>query len=188
MCPPLKRIKAVGSDGEDSLINAIQLAFPDSTHLRCFIHVRDDLLPKLTGLCFSASAKQEVIRDIFGWKVHSTYYQGLLDSQSSAEFYEKLGALKPKWDRLEKNKSVPEFHDWVVKYQAVMMVNSMIAPVCESAGLCSSPEQYTQNHVESMNRVLKDTCDYHKMTWMKCCRRLSKLDWREHCTVEEISS
>ena len=131
---------------------------------------------------FSASAKQEVIRDIFGWKLHSTYYQGLLDSQSSAEFYEKLGALKPKWDSLEKNKSVLEFHDWVVKYQAEM-VNSMIAPVRESAGLGSPPEQYVQNRVESMNRVLKDTPDY-QMTWVEVNEMLQKIVEDEYIGFE----
>jgi len=61
-----------------------------------------------------------------------------------------------------------------VKYQAEMMVNSMIAPVHESAGLGSPPEQYTQIRVESMNRVLKGTADYQKRL-MKCYRRLLKM-------------
>ena len=45
----LKNVKAVDSD-EESLINATELAFFDSIHLWCFIHIRD--LRKLTGLCF----------------------------------------------------------------------------------------------------------------------------------------
>ena len=137
-------------------------------------------------MCVPASAKQELLRDIFGWKQHSTYYSGLLDAQSSEQFYERLGALKPKWDNLEMNskKCAPEFHDWVVKYHPQMMVKSMIAPVRESAGLGSPPEQYTQNRVESMNRVLKDTSDHHKCSWVQLNDMLQTIVREEHVGFE----
>lgn len=74
MCHSLKNVKAVDSDGEESLINANELPF-------FMVSISDALFMSVIYgnlSAFSASAKQEVIRAIFRWKLHSTYYQGVL--------------------------------------------------------------------------------------------------------------
>ena len=39
----LRDLKAYGSDGEVTLLNALVAAFPDAIGLRCFIHMKDDI-------------------------------------------------------------------------------------------------------------------------------------------------
>lgn len=49
--PQLSGIRAIGTDGKQALVNAIAAVFPeDIIHLRCFIHVNDNIRRKLTDM------------------------------------------------------------------------------------------------------------------------------------------
>ena len=51
--PKLMAIRAVGTDGEQVLVNAVRAVFPEGlVHLRCFIHMKDNICRKLTDMLF----------------------------------------------------------------------------------------------------------------------------------------
>lgn len=168
-CPTLKNIRAVGTDGEQALVNALKEVFGEKcVYLRCFKHFKDDILRKLTSLGFPDSAKRVIINDIFGYSQGDLYIEGLLDSEEEKEFREKLEAVKDKWNELERSscdRQHPNFHSWIMQYKADVAVSSMLASVRRAAGLGSCPLQYTQNRNESINRLLKDRTDYSKCSW-----------------------
>ena len=58
--------KAIGAVFLDSLI-----------HLRCFLHMKDNIRRKLTELLLPQSVREDIIRDIFDVQQGSTYTQGI---------------------------------------------------------------------------------------------------------------
>ena len=82
---------------------AIRAVFPDKLiHLRCFIHMKDNIRSKLTELLLPQSVREDIIRDIFGVQAVTTYTQGILDAEDSADFDGRLASLQRKWEELEK--------------------------------------------------------------------------------------
>jgi len=64
--PKLKRIHAVGTDGESALFTAMLDNFPSAVHLRCFRHFRENIFSKLKEVHVTDSAQLEILLDIFG--------------------------------------------------------------------------------------------------------------------------
>ena len=59
-------------------------------------------------------------------------------------FDDRLLSLKVKWDEAEvaihpNRHSEPQVYNWILKNEAEIMRHSMLAPVCELAGLGSPP-------------------------------------------------
>ena len=64
--PQLISLKAFGTDGESELIKAFQMCFPNSVHLRCTNHLRQNVKDKLRDLNMSQIVSKEILADIFG--------------------------------------------------------------------------------------------------------------------------
>ena len=59
-------VVAVGTDGEQALVKAIQVAFQGKViQLRCFIHMKDNIRHYLTEILLPESTREDIIRDIF---------------------------------------------------------------------------------------------------------------------------
>ena len=163
--PKLSNIVAVGTDGEQAIIKALRAVFGDSfISLRCFIHMKDNIKRKLTELLLPDKIKDEIIKDIFGFQQDALYVKGILDSESVAIFDVRFSLLKSKWDRPEQSvhpKRIPQVHEWIHRYETMVMKDPMIASVREAAGFGSPPEHYTTNRNECMNNVAKAHVDYH---------------------------
>ena len=142
-------IIAVGTDGELAIVKALLVVFSDNTlHLRCFIHMKDNIQRKLSDLLLPESTREVIVRDIFGTQQGTVYIKGLLDATDRSEFDQHLLSLKEKWDELEYSINPhkdPQFYHWLLKNEAEDMKSSMIASVRESAGLGSPPVAYTTN-------------------------------------------
>ena len=110
--PKLQQLQFFGTDGEQALLNALHMCFPNATGLRCFIHFQDNIEPKLK--MSSAAMKRAIIRDIFGHQIGDVYHKGLLDSNSESEFDEKLLQLQEKWEKF-----VPGFHSWFTSTHSI---------------------------------------------------------------------
>jgi len=65
--PKLKRINAVGTDGESALFTAMLDNFPSVVHLRCFRHFRENIFSKLKEVHVTDSAQLEILLDIIIW-------------------------------------------------------------------------------------------------------------------------
>ena len=94
-CGSITRVtqrKAIGTDGEIALIDALKEVFPDAIHLRCFNHFRKNTEKKLRSLNFTDKAAKEILRDIFGLVIENEHQLGLVDSKNVADFRQKLDA------------------------------------------------------------------------------------------------
>ena len=94
--PCIRNVIAVGTDGDQALVKALRDVFLERTiHLRCFIHMKDNIRRKLTDLLVPA-----IVRYIFGSQQGTVYVKGILDASDEEDFDQRLLMLKEKWDSL----------------------------------------------------------------------------------------
>ena len=57
-----------GTDGERALVTAMEEAFPSnkSIHLRCFDHLKNNILSKLEKLSLPAERRMQIVAEILG--------------------------------------------------------------------------------------------------------------------------
>ena len=169
--PSLINLVAVGTDGDPAMEKAIAAVFPDTLiHLRCFIHMKDNIRRKLTELLLPQSVREDIIRDIFGFQHGSTYTQGILDAEDPADFDGRLASLQVKWEELETTAHPhqrPCFYNWILRYEANVMKSSMIASVHTAAGLGCPPTKYTTNGNECLNNIAQAHADYRRCSWIQ---------------------
>ena len=169
--PKLTSIRAIGTDGERAITKAIEALFPqDIVLLRCYLHMKENIRRKLIDLLLPECIREEILRDIFGTQQGSVYVKGIVDSEDVGDFDHRLLLLKAKWDELELSvhpQSEPDFHTWILRNEASVMKDSMIASVRQRAGLGCPPAKYTTNRNESMNRGAKDHANYCRSSWVQ---------------------
>ena len=89
----LSKLRAIGTDGEQALVKAVTAVFSnDLIHLRCFIHMKDNMRRKLTDMLIPQSARETVINDIFGTQQSTVHTKGLLDATDTFDFDQKLSS------------------------------------------------------------------------------------------------
>ena len=118
LCPALKELAAFGTDGEDALVKALLMQFPNAVHLRCFLHFSRNLKQKMSELGTPIGVRKDIVEDILG----NDNQSALASSTCDKEFEATLADLKDKWNRLERvhTGKKPQFHDWFVSYKLRM--------------------------------------------------------------------
>lgn len=100
----MARIIAVGTDGELAITKALKAVLGKAViHLRCFIHMKDNIKRKLTDFLLPGRIRQEITKDIFGYQMGTIYVKGILDAESPTDFDLCLSTLREKWDGLEQS-------------------------------------------------------------------------------------
>lgn len=96
-------MKAIGTDGEKTLVDAALRNFPQAAHVRCFRHLKQKTEMHLrVNNHFPEKPITEYNNDIFGWtETCGLYYEGLVDSTDGTTFDASLFSLKGKWDDME---------------------------------------------------------------------------------------
>ena len=169
--PSLRHVRAIGTDGEQALHDAMLGTFTNAVPLRCFRHFRDNLIRKLRELNVTECGQEEIMKDVFGGVSEDELHLGLVDSEDRDTFKAKLASLKDRWNGIEvsNRRSLqgtmiqPEFYDWFCEYKAEDMSNTMIKSVRNAAGLSSSDgstKRFYTNASESLNQMLKDKVNY----------------------------
>ena len=188
MEPQLMNVTAVGTDGEQAIAKALRAVFSEKTlHLRCFIHMKDNIRRKLTDLLLPESVREVIVCDIFGTQQGTTYIKGILNVTDHKEFDRSL-SLREKWDELEYSvhpHKDPQFYQWLLKNEVEDMKASMIASVHESAGLGSPTVAYTTNQNERMNNVAKAYTDYLQSNWVQLADNMFDLINNQSKEVEK---
>ena len=92
-CPGTKNLKAFGSDGEKNVFETFQACFMNANHLLCSIHMKDNVIKKCASLGIDSTV---YIEQIFGKKVGSEKFKGLMDCQDD-EFDSCYEQLKEQW-------------------------------------------------------------------------------------------
>jgi len=98
LLPPLRHIKAFGTNGEKARVNVFENAYPNALHLCCFKHFRDNIERKLKSLNFDETTCEEILADIFGTSDSEQTQLGLVDATDPADFASKLMALQDRWN------------------------------------------------------------------------------------------
>ena len=123
--PQVAAIKAVGTDGEKNLVEAVLCNFPQASHVRCFRHLQQNIEMHLREQQFPPSSIKEYTHDISGWnETNGTYHEGLVDCPDILSFETNLESLKVKCVHQEqiafqdRNSHEPGFHTWFTRYKA----------------------------------------------------------------------
>ena len=95
--------------------------------------MKDNIRGKLTDMLIPQSAREAILRDIFGTQQGTVYTKGLLDATDILDFDQKLAFLELKWNEIERTihpQHAPSFFDWLVRNEVKVMKRSMIASIC----------------------------------------------------------
>ena len=101
LMPEIKNVRAVGTDGELALCNALKESIPGAINLRCLKHIKDAIERKLNKLKFSSQSIRVIIADNFGSVTDGIRELGLSDAINQDDFFAKLMSLESKWNEME---------------------------------------------------------------------------------------
>ena len=158
----LVNLKPFGTDGEPELIKAFSVCFPSAVHLRCTLHMRQNMKDKLHNLSVPQSVAREFI-DIFGKQTGSHFEAGLVDSESENVFRNALSKLQYRWNNLERScipsSSELQFYVWICKFKAEDTIKCVLPEVRFRAG--ADPGcLFTTISSESINHVIKQEVEW----------------------------
>lgn len=94
----LQQIQVFGTDGDEALVEAFTHNFPFATQLRCFLHVKRNILSKLKERGIPSSFSEEFIADMFGRRISDRYEEGLVDATSAEDFQIHLQNCEETWN------------------------------------------------------------------------------------------
>ena len=151
-CRELAGIRAIGTDGEKALIDAFKHEIGFS------IHVHQNVKQKLHEYNIPSENCLEILNDIFGNKVGTTYIEGLVDAVDSNDLDEKVERLIAKWSHMElcSSSDMNGFINWFETYKVPVLRGSMTRDHRELCGLECPPIPFTTNASETANSVLKE--------------------------------
>ena len=88
--PQLSSLNAFGTDGEEALANSFDIGFKQANSLRCKRHSRQNISHELEEMQMSKEQKENIMKDIYGYRLADTFNDWLIDSQDSSELYNVL--------------------------------------------------------------------------------------------------
>ena len=106
-CESFGSLTAFGTDREINIANAFVCELPDTIHLRCKIHLCDNIERKLSP-CRLTRMPDKILNTIFGKRIGDTRTKALSDASTSEEFDKMLGDLESHW--LEEPRRTPILH------------------------------------------------------------------------------
>ncbi len=186
-CRELEGVRALGTDGEQALVDAFKHEFGYAQHLTCFIHVRRNVKDKLREYNMPTQLSIEILDDVFGNKVGTVYVEGLVDAEDTDDFDAKIESLLTKWRNMELTSTcdIEGFIGWFRSYKAPVIRRSMIRPLREECGLGSPPVPFTTNACETANFVLKHKVNYQRNELPEFLGKFSELVSEQQCEVDK---
>ena len=158
------------------MAKAFSAVYPNVKHLRCDIHMKDNMKRKLSQLGISGDIALEIMSDVFGKKIDGRIDGGLVDCSSSEEFDNALISATQKWITIHENGK--DFVNYFLKEKADAIRETARADIRSVCGLGYPPKAYTQNANESMNRLIKaqETSNYSKQeaALLPCIERIRR--------------
>ena len=182
----LRKVMAYGTDGDNSLVEALAHNFPFAIQLRCFIHFKKNLEIKLRDLAIPQRVSQQFMADIFGRQDGNVRYEGLVDCCSIDEFDLKLKALEEPWNALESphaSEAGPKFYNYFKRVHADVVRHHMRKDLREVAGLGSPPAIFTTNNAEAINSVIKKQVKYKSNQWPEFVEQMKSLIEAQHSEI-----
>ena len=157
-----QNVLVYGTDGEKALPDGFVRPLPYARHLLCDIHMKDNILSKLSELGIKGKTSQLIVHDIFGKDVGTNRIPGLIDVTDAVEFDTSVEGLKEKW--ISMHAQGEKFVDYFLKHKADAMRRTMTADIRSMAGLGWPPTVYDQNANECMNSSAREATNGQEET------------------------
>ena len=136
----------VGTDDERALVNAIKAAFPQSRHILCTRHLRQNANQKLTHDAVDKYDKGKILDKIFG-------DDGLLHADDRICFEEQCEELESISQSISKN---------FLKYFQKRLKDLLREKRNDPDAATQTDKLWTNNNCESINHVLKQAIDWKR--------------------------
>ena len=146
----LKNIKIFGSDSEKNVHLPLKYLMPDTSSLLCDIHMKDNLMGKVSKLNLEKEQMTEIL-NIFRRNVGETIEKCLV--HHTVDFDLKLDHLREKW--MGSGGKGNQFYNYFISHKVEEIRNCMSSELRSMAGLGYPPKPYTQNANECINSVIK---------------------------------
>ena len=153
-CSPI----IIGSDGEKAIQTAVDVVFPESTHLYCTRHVHSNIERRLVK-CRATQDERRILLDLIFDSSES-----LIQSETEEEFLERLSELNEQWRTIHDRNTaryigVADFFQWYSQYQINNFRQHLIAAARIPVNFFDRngpPRLFYNNDVESMNHARKN--------------------------------
>lgn len=175
-------IKCFGSDEDKALRCAIRRHFPQSKMLLCLNHIRQNVLKKITSLKFPDALVSLILRDIFGTVQNRE--TSLVNSNSVKAFKKKYRRLKNNWSK--ENRFDEKFIKWFEKNKIRKIKQYVLKP---RLNFQNHPDlqYYTQNTIESMNRVIKTLKNKKRLHYSEICNLIEeKVNFQKNESIRAL--
>ena len=185
-CRRLEGVRAIGTDGEQALINALKHVFGYAQHMTCFIHVRRNVKDKLRDCCIPTQLSTVILDDIFGKKVGSVHTEGLVDANDAIELDDKVSRVIEIWraNALPSSADLEQFLAWFLTHKVPVIRDSMLCCIREECGLGSPPSPFTTNASETANSILKNGVQHKRSDMVTFLGKLRSLILEQDREVE----
>ena len=148
----------IGSDGAQAIVNAVRSVFPDSIHLFCVRHVRNNIERHLMKIQLSKDERRQLLEYLFDRP------ESLIQFETEDEFNRRLEGLSEVWHSIldgneERFSDSNDFFAWFTRYQLDTFRRHLIGSVRLQAGYVDhhgSPRLFYNNDIEAFNHVLKN--------------------------------
>ena len=87
--PGVRNVKAVGTDGEHALCNALKDHIPGAIHHHCLKQIKDAIERKLHELKFDSHSIHVIIADIFGFITDGIHELSLSNATDQEDFFQR---------------------------------------------------------------------------------------------------
>ncbi|CAF3140739.1 unnamed protein product [Rotaria sp. Silwood2] len=152
----------IGSDGAKAIKKAVDSVFPDSTHLYCTRHVRQNIERQL----IKSRAALDECRGLLELMFDSS--ESLIQSETEEEFQDRLNELSEYWRTIRRRdetrfNGATDVFQWFNQYQTNIFRNHLIAAIRIPINFLDrndSPRLFYNNDIESMNHAFKNQTNW----------------------------
>ena len=134
----------IGTDDEAAMVKAITTAFPESTHILCTRHLRENTNQKLLDDAVDKTERKDILDRIYG-------KDGILHADDTICFEEKCNELEEHSSQISN-----KFQKYFTGRLKTLLKQKVNEPVRHE----KVPENWTNNNCESLNHVLKQAIDW----------------------------
>ena len=131
----------------------------------------------------------DIMDDVFGKKLGSSYIEGLVDALDSVDFQEKLDKVVSVWQSLAvaSSANMDRFITWFVDHKAPVIRDSMLRSVREECGLGSPPAPFTTNACETANSMLKNKTNHKRSEMFEFLQKFKELIGEQEREMERAT-
>ena len=133
-----------GTDDEKAMVNAITSSFPDSKHILCTRHLRQNANQKLTDAAVDKSDRNMILDKIFG-------DGGIIDADDTVCFEEKCEEVETLSHSISQT---------FLRYFQKRLRDNLQKKRADPNVLIEADKHWTNNNCESLNHVLKQAIEW----------------------------